>query len=517
MNADDGSERGDAATVRLRRLGSYTLTEQVGEGGMGVVHRALDGSGRVVAVKVLRPHVAEVLDAEVDSAAPYLVTRFVSGPSLYQVVDQSGPMHGDDLTDLARDLADALCSVHRAGVVHRDLKPGNVLMHDGEPVVIDFGIAQIADETRLTVPGMVFGTPGYLAPELLAGGAVTPAADVYAWAATLVYAATARPPYDRGRFEAIAYAVLNEEPDLSGVPRDLAPLLGWCLAKDPESRPGAEELRRRLEDRDLPGEAPPAATSVLPAAEPAVDDREDEYGGYGRDADGYPEDEYPDDGTESPAAYEDEYAYPAEPTFPGRRHPFVTVVLFGLAAALGAVVPLAAGIGLVGWLVVARTIDRSGLFVERRRALRGRRRSDGFAAAGALPWHGFIALLVTVLTLAVTLIGAGLLLGVGILGANAADLPLDLRIIGAVAALLVALLSWGGLDGRSVRQGGRRLLARVLRPRWLAIAVTVVLVVAIGVLAARAGSDSEQIWPLVDGSQVTDWLLDGLLEIGVRL
>lgn len=258
----------EQTTAALWRLGRYTLRERIGAGGMGVVHRGLDAEGNVVAIKLLRPnvaadedsrvrfarevrilsrvrghHIAEVLDADVAAETPYLVTRYIDGEPLEEAVTTDGPLRGAALESLAADLVEALESIHAAGIVHRDLKPANVLVSAGEAVVIDFGIAQLADETRLTVPGMVFGTPGYLAPEVLGGGDVSMAADVYAWATTVAYAATGRPPFGRGRFEAVSYAVVHKEPDLDGVPGWLEPVLRGALAKDPRQRPNVAELR----------------------------------------------------------------------------------------------------------------------------------------------------------------------------------------------------------------------------------------------------------------------------------
>lgn len=234
---------------------------------MGVVWRAFAPDGQQVAVKVLRTHlaadpnlrlrferevttlsrirgrhIAEVVEADLDNDLPYLVTRFVDGPSLHEIVDEAGPLRGPELKTLALGLLDALVSIHAAGVVHRDLKPGNVLIEDGEPRVIDFGIAQLTHDVRLTMTGMVFGTPGYLAPELLTGADPTPAVDVHAWGATLAFAATGRAPFGRGALEAVALAVLQRQPDLAGVDRWLGPALAAAMAKDPRERPSPAEL-----------------------------------------------------------------------------------------------------------------------------------------------------------------------------------------------------------------------------------------------------------------------------------
>jgi hypothetical protein len=250
------------------RLGGYRLLDRIGEGGMGVVFLARDRGHRTVALKVLRssvagdpmarrrlarevetmqrirsPNVAEVIDADLDGDRPYIVTRFVPGRTLDDVVAQDGPLHGQALASLAGGLADALVAVHAAGVVHRDVKPGNVMLFQGTPVVIDFGIAQGPDATRLTLTGMFMGTPGYLAPEVIEGRPSTEASDVHAWGATVAFAATGRPPFGAGPYEGIFYRIVNGHADLAGAPAALLPLLAACLARDPAHRPPAVQLR----------------------------------------------------------------------------------------------------------------------------------------------------------------------------------------------------------------------------------------------------------------------------------
>jgi Protein kinase domain len=257
MSAHSGDER----------LGPYRLRERLGEGGMGVVYFALDPDDSPVAVKVLRqgvpaeatarhrlarevetmrlihsPFVAEVVDADVEGSPPYIVTRYVAGRTLEDVVATDGPLTGAALARLACGLAAGLDAVHAAGVVHRDLKPGNVMLVDGEPVVIDFGIAQALDSTRLTMTGMFMGTPGYLAPEVIEGKLNGPASDVHSWAATMAYAATGRPPFGTGPFEAIFYRIVHGQPDLDCMPAPLLPVVLAALARDPSRRPTASEL-----------------------------------------------------------------------------------------------------------------------------------------------------------------------------------------------------------------------------------------------------------------------------------
>ncbi|MEV0621326.1 serine/threonine-protein kinase [Nonomuraea sp. NPDC050404] len=248
------------------RLGPYELVSRLGAGGFGEVHLALDPEGRTVAVKVLHPHVAadagalarlarevetmrrvggphvaEVLDAGLEGARPYLVTRYVQGRPLSAV-----PVPVADLRLLAGGLADALLAMHEAGVVHRDLKPANVMMTEGEPVVIDFGIASALDSLSVTASGAVVGTPGYLAPEVLEGRAAGIAADVFSFGATLAYAATGRQPYGQGPASAVAYRVVHHSPDLEGVPKWLAPLLAEYLSTDPAARPTAAQICAQL-------------------------------------------------------------------------------------------------------------------------------------------------------------------------------------------------------------------------------------------------------------------------------
>ncbi|WP_109471771.1 serine/threonine-protein kinase [Ornithinimicrobium cavernae] len=270
-----GPDEGAAAPPR--RLGGYTLGARLGAGGMGVVWRARpdgapDDGSRDVAVKVLRPHIAHdpdarrrlarevstlarvsspriaaVLDADTEGPSPYIVTEFVPGPPLDQVVAARGPITGEALVDLGRGLSDALTAIHRGGIVHRDLKPGNVLMVGADPVVIDFGIAQVADDVRLTMTGLVMGTPGYLSPEVVEGGAVTEATDWWGWAATLAFAASGTPPFGRGPMSVVLDRVIRGRTQLDDVDPALRPLLAAALDPEPDRRPHSTEVMRALE------------------------------------------------------------------------------------------------------------------------------------------------------------------------------------------------------------------------------------------------------------------------------
>ena len=290
-----------AQNTMPERLGPYRLFERIGEGGMGVVHLARDSGGRAVAVKVLRPgvageadarrrlsrefetmrrvhspYVAEVLDADVTGDMPYVVTRYVAGPSLDQLVREGGPLRGIALERLAWGLAEGLAAVHAAGVVHRDLKPGNVVMAGGSPVLIDFGIAHAPDVSRITQTGMFLGTPGYLAPEVVEGQPSGPSADVHSWGSTVAYAATGRAPFGTGSYETIFYRIIRGTPDLTGVPAKLMPLVTAALDRDPTRRPTAVLLSERAAALDLtapdtPADLAAAAAAALRPAPPPVE------------------------------------------------------------------------------------------------------------------------------------------------------------------------------------------------------------------------------------------------------
>jgi len=253
-----------------RKIGPYRVVEKIGEGGMGVVYLARDTENRKVAVKVLGPavaadpdarrrlarevetmrriksrYVAQVLDADVTGPSPYVVTRYVPGRTLDAAVREDGPLRGQALDRLAFGLAEALAAVHAAGVVHRDLKPANVLLEDGQPVVIDFGIAHVPDATRLTRTGLVMGTPGYVAPEVIEGQPSTGATDIHSWGTTVAFAATGRQPFGTGDFQTIFFRVLQGDAALSGVPATLLPLVREALATNPLARPPARALAFR--------------------------------------------------------------------------------------------------------------------------------------------------------------------------------------------------------------------------------------------------------------------------------
>ncbi|GGQ51816.1 hypothetical protein GCM10010145_21460 [Streptomyces ruber] len=253
-----------------QRLGEYWLAARLGSGAQGVVYEAYGPAGARVAVKVLHPDVASgprarsrfakevraaqrvasfctarVLDADTEAESPYIVSEFVPGPNLAAAVRIAGPLRGDALLRLATGVVTALAAIHQAGVVHRDLKPSNVLLGPDGPRVIDFGIARTAEMT-LTETGAVMGTVGYLAPETLQGRHADAAADVFAWGAVVLYAATGTEPFRGENLGEAVVRAMEYDPDLSALPEPLQPLVHDALAKRPEDRPGAAALLLRL-------------------------------------------------------------------------------------------------------------------------------------------------------------------------------------------------------------------------------------------------------------------------------
>ncbi|MFI7289957.1 protein kinase [Streptomyces anulatus] len=270
------------------RIGAYRLLGRLGEGGMGQVFLARSDRGRTVALKLVRRELAEqpefrarfrqevraahrvggawtapVLDSDTEAPVPWVATGYVAGPSLQRIVSGRpgapvtdsgayGPLPLRSVRFLGSGLAHALQHIHGAGLIHRDLKPSNVLLTIDGPRVIDFGIARALESVPdgdLTRTGALVGSPGFMAPEQVRGERVTTACDVFCLGSVLAYAVSGRLPFgttESGGVHALMFRIAQEDPDLTGVPEDLADVVRDCLAKDPAARPGTGEILARL-------------------------------------------------------------------------------------------------------------------------------------------------------------------------------------------------------------------------------------------------------------------------------
>lgn len=524
-------------------VGDYTLLAKIGEGGMGVVHLARKPGGERVALKVLRPHivgddeararlarevsslerirsrwVAHIVDADPWAPVPYVATRYVPGLSLHDHVVEEGAIEGADLLWFAGCLAEGLQSVHEVGVLHRDVKPSNVLMEGRTPILIDFGLARVADDPKLTHTGWLLGTPGYLAPEILYGEDASAASDIHSWAATVAYAGTGRAPFGRGPSMAIMDRVRRGEHDLTGLPSELRTVVAAALDPDPSRRPRLGQLLAWLRPqstrlgRSTPLPPTPVAEDVftLPLAlassaalvdDPTdrVDDRpaptrvETEYATRAMPADPPAHPPVPSPWDQPPAGpWEDEHD--EHDPWAGQGvgqwvEPAPVVPSFGerarraLLLAAGAVA-VGAGTSAYPWwatglLLALVWVLRSGSLAASkagdRRRLRGRRWYDGAQFLIGAPWD-----LVRSIpgTLMLVLWSAGLAVAGGLVCyAVAATVPVTLFVCGTVLAVSL----WSGPGGSRVRSP----LARVVHPlaavpgRW---AVALVLVVGLAAL-----------------------------------
>ena len=265
-----------------REIGPYRLHARLGAGGMGLVYLGSSPGGHTVAVKAVRPeladdpdfrrrfaveitaartvgglYTAQVVDADPDGDPPWLATAYIPGPSLHRAVADRGPLPPDSVSALGAGLAEGLAAVHAQGVVHRDLKPANVILSAQGPRLIDFGIARALDATSHTRTSTVLGTAAFMSPEQARAEKHTGfASDVFSLGCVLGFAATGHSPFGEGPAHAVAYRVVHADPDLEGIPGPLADLVAACLAKEPGDRPRPEDLLRRF-----PESAPPEPES----------------------------------------------------------------------------------------------------------------------------------------------------------------------------------------------------------------------------------------------------------------
>lgn len=337
-------------------IGAYQLRSRLGAGGMGQVFLAVSADGVEVAVKRLRPelaasreflarfareveaarrvggvHTAQVVDADPHGNPPWLATTYIPGPSLHEVIQGQGPLDPGEVNRLGSGLAKGLSDIHQCGLIHRDLKPGNVIMAADRPQIIDFGIARAADATTLTVTGAVVGTYAYMSPEQITADRATAASDVFALGCVLAFAATGIGPFDATSIPAIVHRITNAPPNLEGVTGELREVIEACLAKNPLDRPSTATVVARLTAAAVAVLAPTVVENLSSAEiKPPVDMSVPAIGKASPPTQIIdPDDAPPQPGSRQP---------PRRPTRFSRR----ALMFGGLGAAAAAVVPVAA-------------------------------------------------------------------------------------------------------------------------------------------------------------------------------
>ena len=540
-----------------RKIGPYRVIEKIGEGGMGVVYLGTDADRRRVAIKVLgsavagdpsarqrlarevetmrrvrNRYVAEVLDADVQGPAPYIVTRYVPGRTLEDAVRQDGPLRGMALDSFAEGLAEALAAIHAAGVVHRDLKPGNVMLDAGQPVIIDFGIAHIPDSTRLTKTGLVMGTPGYLAPEVIEGAPSSGGSDVHSWGATVAFAATGRQPFGSGTFQTIFFRVLEGRPDVAGIPPHLLPFVTAALSTDPQARPSARWLAgqlgmptsagrlaatradytpstrfdyastRVMPPRPAPLAAPPARVAYRSPAE-AARDVADLLPPVA------PAAAPPRRQAQAPAAAP--AGGPREPDWQPPGLGLLSLAAGVAAVALSVLLPVAGTAISLAVITLLRAADRAQSRLAERRSLRGARPSDIVIVIVTAPLTVVRAALTTVMLAPLAIIVA-LLAGVAsVVFTGAQTLPGA----GSWAAGAAVAFCCVGPGSHAPRRQLRRMSTTVIRSRAaLTVAFISTWALALAVVSS-AFTQPPLIWPAT--SSTIPHLLPGLPSLGGTL
>jgi len=552
-----------------RKVGPYRVIRKIGEGGMGVVYLAEDQrKNGQVAIKVLGPavagdpsarqrlarevetmrrvknrYVAEIIAADTDGPSPYIVTRYVHGLTLEDTVRQGGPLQGTALDAIAEGLAEALAAIHAAGVVHRDLKPGNVMIDNGQPVLIDFGIAHVQDSARLTKTGLVMGTPGYLAPEVIEGLPSTGKSDVHSWGATVAYAATGRQPFGTGNYQTIFFRVIEGQAELDGMPQRLLPFVAAALRTDPKDRPSARWLAGHL---GLPGGAQLLMSEMAATRVDGSPTRLDPL--TARD--------YPSTRVVSPppwpvparAPVRVAYRSPAEaaadvadllppvapPVAPPRRKQAVPAAPMGgaprspewhppglgllslaagvAAVALSVLLPVAGTVLSLAVITLLRAVDRAqSALTERRQLHRGARPSDIVMVILAAPWTVVRSALVTIFLAPVALIPALAAAGAAVVFARSGTLPGA----GSWAAGAAVACYCFGPGSRTPKRQLRRMSASVIHSKMaLTVAFIFCWALALAVVSS-ALSQPPLIWPAT--ASTVPHLMPGLPSLGGSL
>ena len=531
-------------------IGGYTVLETLGRGGSGAVYKVRDGGGETYALKLVdardddvaarrlerevhalqslrHPAVPRVLDAELDGDEKFVVFEYIPGDSLWQHVQDHGPLSGEALADFAERTASALEAVHAADVVHRDVTPSNIMMGPDGPVLIDFGLSHREHDERLTRDGLVSGTAGYVAPEVIDGAEPGPIADRWSWAATLAYTMMGSAPFGSGT-GAISrtLAAEVEVPEAPGAdalraalgrdigarpsPRDVVAALRGATAVLPRSEDGLEptHVASGLAATSVLGERDVDTTSVMPSdggwdqvsADPRVGDTATPASPVSSDDVLVLGDDGHDDAWGAPTS--SELALPPAP-----RRPIMTAAWMLALASTAALAPFVTLMALVGSAVLVRAVQRRTLGLHVARERRGPRRGDVALQTLGFPWHLLRSLGETVpAALIAAAAGGGVAAGGWWLVSSerVASGAADAQAWGhgaalALGGLVAAVLLWWGPWMEATREGGRR-VASVLAPTaGVAAAWTLVAIAALGVVTIAVYLMTEpQWWPAPD-------------------
>jgi predicted Ser/Thr protein kinase len=487
--------------MRLREpgadIGGYTVVAAIGRGGSGDVYRVTDHRGETAALKLVDAQaddaararlgrevdalkslrhdaIPRILDAELDGPEPFLVFEYIDGVSLaHQVVDH-GALRGEALADLAETVASALAEAHGAGVIHRDVTPANVMMSSRGPILIDFGLSHRADDPRLTREGMVSGTAGYVAPEVIDGADPSPTADLWAWAATVAFAMLGEAPFGSGR-GALSKTLQGKVrlPNVQG-----AKEVARALSLDVSARPSPSSVVAALRGR----------TERLVAAESVARDAPTRVFDLGEEGQG--------------GANSDPWALPPVAV----RRPGVIAAIVLALVAIATLAPILATLATVLLVVIGRTEHRRVASLTRLRARRGKRRGDAALVAVGMPWHLVRAFAEVLPTASIaTFVGGAWAALVwklakdGHLASLSGDTGLAWgHAIALGSGLVIAdAILWRGPWSESTRDGVRRVAARIAPSRRAARIWALVAVIVVGTVAfALAWATTIWWWPL---------------------
>lgn len=478
-------------------IGGYTVVAAIGRGGSGDVYRVTDHRGETAALKLVDAQaddaararlgrevdalkslrhdaIPRILDAELDGPEPFLVFEYIDGVSLAHQVADHGPLRGEALADLAETVASALAEAHGAGVIHRDVTPANVMMGSRGPMLIDFGLSHRASDPRLTLEGMVSGTAGYVAPEVIDGADPSPTADLWAWAATIAFAMLGEAPFGTGR-GALSKTLQGKVrlPNLQG-----AKEVARALSLDVKARPSPSSVVAALRGR----------TERLAAADAVARDAPTRVFDLGEEGEG--------------AENADPWALPPIAV---RRPGVIAAVVVSLVA-VATLAPILATLVTVLLVVIGRTEHRRVASLTRLRARRGKRRGDATLVAVGMPWHLVRAFAEVLPTASIaTFVGGAWaafvwkLAGDGHLASLSGDSGLAWgHAIALASGLTIACaILWRGPWSEPTRDGAGRVAARIAPSRRAARIWAFVAVIVVGVVAvALALATTIWWWPL---------------------